>query len=132
VAWTPASFDHANVVPGTCAQCHNGTSATGKPAGHWVTSLSCDSCHRTTAWTPITHVHTSPDYPGNHHSGVQCTDCHTTNRDAATWTSPQYKPFCAGCHANDYEAGEGDHRSLQQDLNCGSAGCHRVNARSFD
>ncbi len=65
-------------------------------------------------------------------SSVQCTDCHTTNRDAATWTSAQYRPYCAGCHANDYDAGEGDHRTLQQDLNCGSSGCHRVNAGSFN
>src|SRR5437899_5723283 len=31
-AWKPATFSHAGVVPGTCATCHNGSRATGKPA----------------------------------------------------------------------------------------------------
>ena len=40
-------FNHASAVPGNCAQCHNGTTpATVKPAGHIVTSASCDACHR--------------------------------------------------------------------------------------
>ena len=129
VAWTPAQFDHANVAPGTCAQCHNGTQATGKPGNHWQTALSCDSCHRTTAWTPVTHQHTSPDYPGDHRGPPACTACHTTNRDAVTWQFPQYRPNCAGCHANDYDQGEGRHTTLVQDQDCGR--CHRVNSGNW-
>ena len=128
IAWLPARFDHANVAPGTCSQCHNGTSATGKPGNHWLTNLECDACHRTTAWTPVTHIHTSPDYPGNHRGPPPCTACHA-NRDAATWTYPQYRPFCAGCHANDYRPAVDSHRGLDRDLNCGS--CHRVTAASW-
>ena len=44
--WTPAHFDHAGVT-GTCASCHNGTTATGKPANHVATTADCDDCHTT-------------------------------------------------------------------------------------
>ena len=37
-AWTPATFDHSTVNPGSCATCHNGSTATGKP----TTSRLCE------------------------------------------------------------------------------------------
>ena len=46
------------------------------------------------------------NYPGDHRKVNNCTGCHTTNTEAPTWRSPTYKPFCAGCHAKDYKAGE--------------------------
>jgi len=67
--WTPASYSHAGISPGSCQSCHNGTISTGKPNGHVLTAASCDSCHRTTAWTPA----------GFNHAGVvpgTCTTCH--------------------------------------------------------
>ncbi len=67
--WTPASYSHAGVAPGTCMTCHNGGMATGKPNGHVLTTSSCDSCHRTTAWFPA----------GFNHRGIApgtCTTCH--------------------------------------------------------
>ena len=39
-------FDHAGVT-GTCASCHNGTTATGKPTNHIPTSNVCEDCHVT-------------------------------------------------------------------------------------
>ena len=39
---------------------------------------------------------------------------------------------CAGCHANDYESGEGPHSNLSNDRNCGASGCHRVSDRDWD
>jgi hypothetical protein len=72
----------------------------------------------------------SPEYPGDHRLAT-CASCHTTNRDAATWNFPQYRPYCAGCHAGDYRASVDRHRGLANDLNCGNSGCHRVNASSF-
>jgi hypothetical protein len=103
VAWTPARFDHTGVTGG-CAACHNGTAATGKDAGHMTTSRECNVCHSTTAWTPLTFRHTSPNYPGDHRVALTCTSCHTTNTDAATWRTPAYKPDCAGCHSNRYKS----------------------------
>lgn len=103
VAWTPAMFDHAGVTGG-CQGCHNGATATGKNVGHMSTARECNICHSTSAWTPLTFQHTSPEYPGDHRGNLPCVACHTTNTDQATWTSPAYRPDCAGCHANDFRA----------------------------
>jgi hypothetical protein len=129
IAWVPATFDHSGVTPGTCSACHNGTSATGKFSDHWMTNLECDSCHVTTDWTPVRHTHVSPEYPGTHAGPPPCTACHTTNADAATWLFPQYRPNCAGCHANDYKASVDRHNGIVADQNCGR--CHRVNSREW-
>jgi hypothetical protein len=101
-AWIPATFSHTNVAPGTCATCHNGTQATGKPATHFVTSRACDSCHRTTAWTPVTYAHVTPFYKP-HAAGVTCASCHTTRNEVIAWRFAAYKPDCAGCHAADFK-----------------------------
>jgi hypothetical protein len=39
-----ATYTHNN-PPGVCANCHNGVSATGKPAAHIPTTALCDQCH---------------------------------------------------------------------------------------
>ena len=119
----PATFSHTGVAPGTCATCHNGSTATGKtrdpradharpatpaiaprpgrrrrsatpasrpaPARPATTApprparprrtcrrrASCDTCHRTTAWTPATFSHTGVA-PGT------CATCHNgTHRE---------------------------------------------------
>ena len=45
------TVDHSTFTRATvCMDCHNGTIATGKPAGHVITSSDCDVCHTTTAW----------------------------------------------------------------------------------
>lgn len=56
--WVPATFNHAGIAAGSCAACHNGTTAKGKSATHLPTSQSCDTCHRTSAWAPATFNHT--------------------------------------------------------------------------
>lgn len=47
--WVPADFKHTGVAPGTCATCHNGVIARGKPRDHPTTNASCDAsgCHNT-------------------------------------------------------------------------------------
>ena len=101
-AWIPANFDH-DLVNGSCSSCHNGSTATGKPGNHFVTSLQCNECHNTRNWLGINFLHSSGSYPGDHRSNVQCLDCHTTNSQSATWTSPAYRPDCAACHAGDFK-----------------------------
>lgn len=103
LAWTPAMFDHTGVM-GACQSCHNGSAATGKNVGHMTTSRECNICHSISGWTPLIFVHSSPEYPGDHRRNLQCTDCHTTNTDMASWPAIAYRPDCAGCHANDYKA----------------------------
>jgi len=104
IAWSPATFDHTGVT-GSCSTCHNGIQATGTPNGHFQTTRECDYCHTTDFWSPDTFTHSSPSYPGDHRNNLACTDCHSANAEAVTWTSAAYQPDCAGCHANDYRTG---------------------------
>ena len=82
------------MAPGTCATCHNGTTAKGKPTNHLPTTASCDTCHRTTAWIPATFSHTgiaagtcmtchngstATGKPGGHIvTTASCDTCHRT------------------------------------------------------
>ncbi|MFZ2753740.1 MAG: cytochrome c3 family protein, partial [Lysobacteraceae bacterium] len=136
-AWLPATFSHSNVTAGSCATCHNGTSATGKPSNHFVTTKSCDACHRTTAWQPTTtYSHVSAGYR-QHQAGMSCTSCHKTNNEVITWQFASYRPNCAGCHANNYKAGE--HKKVDtpkilytvQELQDCSGACHEYTDATF-
>src|SRR5262249_39984431 len=90
-AWTPAGFNHANVVAGTCATCHNGTTATGKPPNHIPTTASCDTCHRTTAWLPTSF----------NHQGIAAGSCATCHNGTAATGKPasRHVPTTAACDA---------------------------------
>ena len=101
--WTGARFNHSGVT-GTCSSCHNGASARGKSANHFVTTVQCDGCHTTTAWVPVLRYrHSSPNYPGDHATGVLCVSCHTGNSQVVPWRSGAYAPACAGCHAGTFK-----------------------------
>jgi hypothetical protein len=80
---------------------------------------------------PADFDHAGTTYPGDHRANLQCTDCHGGNSATVTWPSPAYKPSCAGCHANDYEPGNHDNRSVAQNQNCGGSGCHSVRDREW-
>jgi len=96
-------FTHTGVTPGACASCHNGTTATGKPATHFVTTRSCDVCHKPTGWTPVmAYRHQSPFYK-QHSSSVTCKSCHYANSEVMPWKFAAYKPNCAGCHAAQFQ-----------------------------
>jgi alkylated DNA nucleotide flippase Atl1 len=88
----PQVFNHAGVFPGQCQTCHNAMAANGKPAKHLQTTLSCDSCHRTSAWKPAQFSH----------DGVQpsqCQACH--NPASATGKSSGHfvtVRSCDSCH----------------------------------
>ncbi len=96
--WGPVRrIDHAAVF-GSCASCHNGVRATGKPVNHMPTqSWLCDDCHRTNAWVPAHFRHRNVQ-PG------QCTTCHngTTATGRPTNTVHQIAPLvtwsCDACH----------------------------------
>ncbi|HEX5374287.1 MAG TPA: cytochrome c3 family protein, partial [Aquabacterium sp.] len=76
-AWTSVVYAHApsNAVgTGTCDNCHNGSTATGKPGTHipiQVSGVKCDSCHKSQqAWASSVTMN---------HSGVvaqACKTCH--------------------------------------------------------
>src|SRR5664279_14929 len=69
VTFAGARFMHVGITPGTCATCHNGSIATGKPAGHIPTNASCDTCHRITGWRGATVDHASVQLGS-------CASCH--------------------------------------------------------
>ena len=85
-AWKPAQFSHQGVIPGQCITCHasasaNGSAgimATGKPGDHFMTARSCDACHRTQSWLPVTYTHLSPAYAPAIDKPT-CVSCHITN-----------------------------------------------------
>ena len=77
---------------GTCSTCHNGTIATGKSSSHLTTTLECDACHQTTAWTPATFDHTGVTQP--------CSTCH--NGTTATGKGSSHissTNTCDACHS---------------------------------
>jgi hypothetical protein len=83
---------HAGIAPGACATCHNGAAAPAKPARHLATLLSCDTCHRTTAWIPASYRHVGVA-PG------QCATCHN---NVGAKSKPVNHVFtmlaCDACH----------------------------------
>lgn len=98
------SFNHAGVVPGQCATCHNGRAAPGLPQKHMLTIRSCDQCHITIAWMPVNHQHVSPKYP-QHSGNIACASCHTTHTEMVVPRFPQYGGTCAACHADKFVPG---------------------------
>lgn len=124
---TNARFNHQGVLPGQCNTCHNGQLAKGQPTKHVMTRLSCDSCHRNTAWTPaqFNHQGALPGQCQSCHNGSgatgkpsghffttrSCDSCHrTVSWVPVTYThmAPGYqpqvdKPTCVSCHITNGE-----------------------------
>ena len=104
----PLSGGHAQVVcerchlqgifrgtPTQCMQCHSPGGrvvSTFKPTNHLPTSVNCNSCHRTTNWTPAFFTHNGVA-PGT------CSKCH--NQTIAVGKSATHIPTtmsCDTCH----------------------------------
>ena len=122
-----APFNHQGVTPGQCQTCHNGQVAKGQPTKHLMTRVSCDSCHRNTAWTPAQFNHQGSlvgqcqvCHNGNSASGKSsghffttrsCDSCHrtlgwvpVTYSHLAPGYRPQVdKPTCVSCHITNGE-----------------------------
>ena len=107
-----------------CANCHNGSVAAGKGSNHINTTNTCDDCHVTAAWRPVTRVDHGAVLGtcASCHNGVTalgkspthlpttaaCDDCHTT----AAWTGARFDHSnvtqpCATCHNGSVAAGKG-------------------------
>jgi len=102
--WLGAIYSHTGVVAGSCATCHNGIQARGKPATHLVTTASCDSCH--------TQANTSN---------------YTTFFGAATTHDSTMAGKCAnsGCHDGAAATGKSVGH-VPVSLSCDSGGCHAM------
>jgi hypothetical protein len=146
-----------NVFKGTprdCATCHavgNHMGATAKPVHHVATAVQCDTCHKTTLWTPafFSHVGIAPGTCGTCHNGtnakgkadsptphpltnLDCSSCHTTVSfvGAASALPANHLPTtqaCSLCHASGYGAGSGLMNHAGITTNCNA--CH--NGQTF-
>jgi predicted CXXCH cytochrome family protein len=84
--------DHSQ-VKGTCASCHNGTTAAGKIPTHMPTSATCDACHNSMAWKPVRMEHSQ--------AIGTCASCHTGKYPLARQkpaTHIQSSALCESCH----------------------------------
>lgn len=135
--FTVPKVDHF-VVIGSCQNCHNGTIATGKNAGHVQSSEFCDDCHTTITWSDARFDHSNifsgcischngsraTGKPANHIlTTTNCEDCHRTiswipiarmDHSAAIGT-------CSSCH-NGVSAEGKNPGHLVTVLECGN--CH--------
>jgi hypothetical protein len=137
-------MDHSQAL-GTCASCHNGTKATGKPPTHIPTTADCGSCHKTIAWLPATFDHAgvtgncgtchngskATGKPANHFvTTVECVDCHRTSawlpvlnylHKSANYPGTHARPLdCVDCHKSNAQSVP--YPSAAYAPNC--AGCH--------
>ena len=149
---TPAARGaiHATVMPGGCAACHNGAAAPGRPGKHLATALSCDSCHRTTAWIPANFTHSgattgtcatchngsgASGKPASHFVTMRsCDSCHrvTSWRPVLDYRhlSPLYTVHapgtgCVACHVGNSELVNWRYPNLKP----GCGGCHGADFR---
>lgn len=99
VTFIGAKFNHGNAQPGSCATCHNGQVAAGKPSSHsgglQVTD-SCERCHMTIAWFPSRFNHTGIA------PGTCATQCHNgtlaTGKPGSHTTPLKSTSTCDTCH----------------------------------
>lgn len=82
----------------SCVSCHqadfNGT--TNPNHGAALFSTTCNTCHTTNAWKPVSYTHTAAFPLTGGHAGQQCTTCHKNNI---------YKGLpstCVSCHLTEY------------------------------
>ncbi|WP_284619042.1 cytochrome c3 family protein [Aquabacterium humicola] len=102
--WAGAKVDHSGFTAATiCANCHNGSSATGKPGTHIpVGATNCFACHGTTSWIPSKWNHTQTLV------AAQCASCHTGGYPPADGRPGNHIPYqtvavsssanCDACH----------------------------------
>lgn len=105
VAWKPTTYSHGSVA-GTCATCHNGTNALGKPASHIPTNpanVSCDACH--TNYVTFAPINVSMATMHANVDTTTCLNCHTgqylaINAQVKSATHISTTADCKSCHNN--------------------------------
>ena len=98
-----ALYNHAGVLPGSCATCHDGVKALGKPVIHVTTTLACDQCHTQsntsnfTTFFGASNPHTTPSF----NVGLAtCSTCHNGSQAVGLPTNhiPTSGANCGTCH----------------------------------
>jgi hypothetical protein len=134
-------------TPRDCATCHmagNRLGATAKPSQHISTTAPCESCHRTTGWTPASYSHAgvAPGACMTCHNGTMatnkpsghvlttesCDKCHRTT----AWIPAGYNHSgvapgtCMTCHGVTATGKPNDIVHSSQTASCDT--CHRTTA----
>lgn len=131
--FTTSTFTHSvtqGVLPGQCASsgCHSGAytawNALGQPAGHVVTTASCDSCH-TSGYSTFAGA-------GFNHTGVapgSCATCHVQGGSGMAKPTNHIPTTvsCDACHnTTTFATSTFSHSTTQGVLpgQCATSGCH--------
>jgi len=150
-----APFNHTGVIPGSCATCHDGIKAKGKPVTHIATTAACDTCHTqsntlnftTFLGAPFSHTGVIPGSCNSCHNGVKalgkpaghtpttavCDACHTQNNTnnyttflgAALAHDASMAGTCHTCH-NGASARGKSAGHVPASMSCDTGGCHAI------
>jgi len=131
--WAGAKTDHSTFTAATvCSTCHNGSTATGKPATHVPTTLNCFSCHNVApqGWTPTKWNHTQMVVAN------ACASCHTGGYPPADGKPTNHVPYqtvpvsaaanCDGCHKGSTTTWANGRFHANYSVNTGCVGCHTL------
>ncbi|MEY4750917.1 MAG: hypothetical protein RIQ60_3131 [Pseudomonadota bacterium] len=127
--------DHSTFTLATnCSNCHNGSTAPGKPGTHIPTTTNCVSCHTATAatWKPTLWNHTQQVVTG------QCATCHNGSYPPADGLAANHIAYksvpaaaafnCDGCHKAGYASWNPGTFHRNASVSTGCASCHNAGA----
>lgn len=118
-------FDHSTLQGQPCAQsgCHDGVSGpTFKSAAHPLTTNTCEACHTTNAWLPVSVPFSHSD------SADLCASCHNgtiaTNKSGS---HPLTSDTCVVCHntSNWLNINTPMDHSQTSEPSCRNVACHQ-------
>ena len=130
-----AAFDHTTLDGGgvnsalanSCATCHDGVNATGKPQHHVPTSRDCSACHVGHPPTATSFAGGTFDHSGPEMTGKTCTNCHSGTILGASGKPANHivtNADCGSCHSTvTFANATGfDHTGVTS--GCQAGGCH--------
>jgi hypothetical protein len=131
--WAGAKTDHSTFTAATvCGTCHNGSTATGKPATHIPTTVNCFSCHNVSPslWTPTKWNHTQMPVAN------ACASCHTGGYPPADGRPTNHIPYptvpvaaaanCDGCHKGSTTTWANGKFHSSFSVSTGCVSCHTI------
>ncbi|MBL8359016.1 MAG: hypothetical protein JNN18_00880, partial [Rubrivivax sp.] len=131
-AWAGAKVDHSGYNDSTtCANCHNGSTATGKGSTHIPSgSTNCLTCHNTAAWAPSKWTHAQLAVTG------QCASCHSGGHPPADGRPANHIPYasvaatasasCDACHKGSYSSWANGRLHSNFSVSTGCVTCHNA------
>jgi len=125
--------DHSTFTAATnCANCHNGSTATGKSTTHVPTlnAATCFTCHSITGWTPTKWTHSASQVTVK----GACSTCHTGGYAPADGKPANHIPYaslsataaanCDSCHKGGYASWNPGQLHANFTFSTGCATCH--------